>query len=76
VNYDLSLVVTPITVTCCSWAPSCGDHLFTCGAIPGRHTASFGNQKLWRNCKKVLSLIWWGNHFALNLLSWVCLNTI
>jgi len=32
VNYDNSLVVT-ITVTCYSWAPSSGDHLFTCGAI-------------------------------------------
>jgi len=29
VNYDNSLVVT-ITVTCYSWAPSSGDHLFTC----------------------------------------------
>jgi len=32
VNYDNSLVVT-ITVTCYSWAPSIGDHLFSCGAI-------------------------------------------
>jgi len=32
VNYDNSLVVT-ITVTCYSWAPSSGEHLFTCGAI-------------------------------------------
>jgi len=32
VNYDNSLVVT-ITVTCYAWAPSSGDHLFTCGAI-------------------------------------------
>jgi len=32
VNYDNSLVVT-ITVTCDSWAPSSGDHSFTCGAI-------------------------------------------
>jgi len=32
VNYDYSLVVT-ITVTCYLWAPSSGDHLFTCGAI-------------------------------------------
>jgi len=31
VNYDNSLVVN-ITVTCYSWAPSSGDHLFTCGA--------------------------------------------
>jgi len=31
VNYDNSLVVI-ITVTCYSWAPSIGDHLFTCGA--------------------------------------------
>jgi len=32
VNYDNSLVVT-ITVTFCSWAPSSGDHLLSCGAI-------------------------------------------
>jgi len=32
VNYDNSFVVT-ITVTCYSWVPSSGDHLFTCGAI-------------------------------------------
>jgi len=32
VNYDKSLVVT-ITVTCYSWTPSTGDHLFTCGVI-------------------------------------------
>jgi len=32
VNYDNSLVVT-ITLTCYLWAPSSGDHLFTCGAI-------------------------------------------
>jgi len=32
VNYDNSLVVT-ITVTCYSWPPLSGDHLFTCGAI-------------------------------------------
>jgi len=32
VNYDNSLVVN-ITVTSYSWAPSSGDHLFTCGAI-------------------------------------------
>jgi len=32
VNYDNSLVVT-ITVTCDLWAPSSGDHSFTCGAI-------------------------------------------
>jgi len=32
VNYDNSLVVI-ITVTCILWAPSSGDHLFTCGAI-------------------------------------------
>jgi len=31
-NYDNSLVVT-MTVTCNLWAPSSGDHLFTCGAI-------------------------------------------
>ena len=31
-NYDNSLVVT-ITVTCYLWAPSSGDHLFSCGAI-------------------------------------------
>jgi len=32
VNYNNSLVVT-ITVTCYSWAPTSGDHLFTCGTI-------------------------------------------
>jgi len=26
--------VVTITVTCYSWAPSSGDHLFTCGVIP------------------------------------------
>ena len=31
-NYDNPLVVT-ITVTCNLWAPSSGDHLFTCGAV-------------------------------------------
>jgi len=31
-NYDLSFVVT-VRVTCYSWAPSSGDHLFTWGAI-------------------------------------------
>jgi len=32
--YDLSFVVmVTITVTCYSWAPSSGDHLFTCGVI-------------------------------------------
>jgi len=32
VNYHNLLVVT-VTVTCYSWAPSGGHHLFTCGAI-------------------------------------------
>jgi len=32
-NYDLSFVVTTITVTCYSSAPSSCDHLFTCGTI-------------------------------------------
>jgi len=32
VNYDNSLVVT-ITVTCYSWAPFSGGHLFSCGTI-------------------------------------------
>ena len=31
-NYDHSFVVT-VTVTCYSWAPSSGDHFFTCGTI-------------------------------------------
>jgi len=31
-NYDNSLVVT-ITATCNLWAPSSGDHSFTCGTI-------------------------------------------
>jgi len=33
VNYDLSFVVTTITVTCYSLAPYSGDRLFTCCAI-------------------------------------------
>jgi len=32
-NHDLSFVVTTIIVTCYSWAPCSGDHIFTCGAI-------------------------------------------
>jgi len=32
VNYD-NLLVVNIKVTCYLWAPSSGDHLFTCGAI-------------------------------------------
>jgi len=47
VNYDNSLVVT-ITVTCNLWAPSSGDHLFTCGAIyepPHNPTSSKWNTK-------------------------------
>jgi len=41
VNYDNLLVVT-ITVTCYSWSPSSGDHLFTCGAIfwPSQHSTT------------------------------------
>jgi len=31
-NHDFSFVVT-ITMTCYSWVPSGGDHIFTCGAI-------------------------------------------
>jgi len=38
VNYDNSLVVT-ITVTCYSWAPSGGDHLFHVVASPGRYAS-------------------------------------
>jgi len=30
--------VVTITVTCYSWAPSSGDHLFTCGASTDRHS--------------------------------------
>jgi len=37
VNYDNSLAVT-ITMTCYSWAPSSGDHLFPCGPSPSRHS--------------------------------------
>jgi len=51
VNYDNSLVVT-ITVTCYSWAPSNGEHLFTCGAIyrpPQRRLISFrSSAKSWK----------------------------
>jgi len=44
VNYDNSLVVT-ITVTCYSWAPSSGEHLFTCGAIyRPPHMSDFSSQ--------------------------------
>jgi len=45
VNYNNSLVVT-VTVTCYSWAPSRGDHLFTCGAIyrPPQFVTLFYNQ--------------------------------
>jgi len=32
VTYDNSLVVT-VTVTSYAWAPTSGDHLFSCGAI-------------------------------------------
>jgi len=32
-NYDLSFVVTAITVTCYSWATSSDDRLFTCDVI-------------------------------------------
>jgi len=48
VNYDNSLVVT-ITVTCYSWVPSSGDHLFTCGAIfwPP-HFVSQNARNMWR----------------------------
>ena len=61
-NYDNSLVVT-ITVTCYSWAPSSGDHLFTCGAIfwPPHymhsklsslflHVSAYSQQQLWIGC--------------------------
>jgi len=48
VNYDNSLVVT-LTVPCYSWAPSSGDHLFTCGVIhrpphPWLEPTVFGNE--------------------------------
>jgi len=33
VNYDLSFVVTTITVICYSWARSSGDHLLKFGTI-------------------------------------------
>jgi len=51
VNYDNSLVVT-ITVTCYSWAPSSGDHLFSCGAIsrpPHLLTKAVGEVKAYRD---------------------------
>jgi len=50
VNYDNSLVVT-IAVTCNIWAPSSGDHLFTCGAIylpPQLQCAA----SMWKCCKR------------------------
>jgi len=43
VNYDNLNVVT-ITVTCYSWAPSSGDHLWTCGAIFWR------SHRVWLHC--------------------------
>jgi len=36
----------------------------------------FETQTFWWNYSKVFSLRWRINHFALNLLSWVCLNII
>jgi len=36
----------------------------------------FENQMFWGNYRKVFSLRWRINHFALNLLPWVCLNII
>jgi len=69
VNYDNSLVVT-ITVTCCSWAPSSGDHLFTCGAIyrlphflfdievkEGKSSASQQNEKITFGTRVMLEML-------------------
>jgi len=39
-------------------------------------TARFETQTFWGNYSRVFSLRWRINHFALNLLSWVCLNII
>jgi len=74
VNYDNSLVVT-ITVTCNVWAPSNGDHLFSCGAIskpPHRaqsgtthsgsvYSASLGKTVLGLFCLH-LNTIGWNGH--------------
>jgi len=51
VNYDNSLVVT-ITVTCDLWAPSRGDHLFTCGAI---YRPPQFQPRLWNRSQKFLN---------------------
>ena len=51
-NYDNSLVVT-VTVTCYSWAPSSGDHLFTCGAISGPPHLQFGKTYVCKEIPKV-----------------------
>jgi len=50
VNYDNSVVVT-VTVTCCLWEPSSGDHLFTCGAIsrPPQQQQQICCNQYWEN---------------------------
>ena len=63
-NYDNPLVVT-ITVTCNLWAPSSGDHLFTCGAVYLPPHKALGTlvksaHKNWKKAKedyKIISLI-------------------
>jgi len=45
VNFYHSLVAT-ITATCGLWAPTTGDHLFTCGAI-SRPPQPPGNDEAW-----------------------------
>jgi len=49
---------------CCSARPL--------NLLPSR----FEYQTYWRNYRNVYSMRWRINHFALNLVSWVCLNII
>jgi len=59
-DYDNSLVVT-ITVTCDLWAPSTGDHLFTCGAIfrPPHYTRSIESESSdWDNFVRYFLIVW------------------
>jgi len=62
-----------ITVTCYSWAPSSGDHLFSCGAI-SRPPQAFISVTFWVElnvnkvtCRKLL-FSWWLLH-TFNIVS-------
>jgi len=89
VNYDKSLVVA-ITVTCYSWAPSRGDHLFSCGAISRPPHATM--PRFWHYSKnfrwtlrdsewKGLWLEWWLDNYdssrsLARSTEWSCFNKI